>query len=186
MASHNALPVATTTGGTLHNPLSDHAALAQFLQQAGLSRPTLPQAQQQSQPDGALIANIGALLSNLSQGGNNIPMSNGPAPLAPIHSLIPQSLAMSGQPGSSTSAAYISTLLQQLCQRPANQPAVTVPIQAPVPSTTLDTLAGTLPDDEAILVNTLSTRRLKGRNVREALEGLHGVCCALFRLCVLY
>lgn len=163
-------PMATTGGGSYHNGPVDGAALVQLLQHASSSRPQ-PQ-QQNPSSNSALMANLGAFLSIISQGGNNALQPNAPVALAPIHAPISQSLAIPGQPGSSSSeAADISSLIQQLYQRPVAQP----PVQLSTQSTTLDTLAGTLSDDEAILVNTLSTRKLKGRNVREALEALHGV-----------
>lgn len=170
MESHSAPPVDNTASGSFQNGFVDGAALVQLLQHANFSRPTPPQLQQQTHSNSALMSNISALLSNISQGGNNTLQSTAPLPLPPSNALLPQSLTMHGQPVSE--AVYLSALRQQMYQRPMAQPTV----QPPVHSATLDTLAGTLPDDETILVNTLSTRKLKGRNVREALEALHGVC----------
>ena len=73
---------------------------------------------------------------------------------------------------------HLLAALQQLVQQPASHSTGTThppPASAQHAASTLDVFAGTLPDDEEILVNILSARALRGWSVRQSLEALHGV-----------
>lgn len=91
------------------------------------------------------------------------------APSVSMHNSIPSQ----STPGATSPEVLQMLVLRQLAQQPANNAAN--PQHVSSQNSTLDGLAGTLPDDEKILVNTLSARALKGWSVRQALEALHGV-----------
>ena len=91
------------------------------------------------------------------------------APSVSMHNSIPSQ----STPGVISPEVLQMLVLRQLAQQPANNTAN--PQHVSSQNSTLDGLAGTLPDDEKILVNTLSARALKGWSVRQALEALHGV-----------
>lgn len=81
-----------------------------------------------------------------------------------------------GTPGvMSSKVMQMFTVPQQSAQQQEN-PSMVHPSSSQRPLSTLDVLAGTLPDDESILVNALLSRTMRGWSVRRALEALHGVC----------
>ncbi|KZT72801.1 hypothetical protein DAEQUDRAFT_754855 [Daedalea quercina L-15889] len=158
----------------------DGSTLLRILQQTNLPL-AQPQSQPQQQLDPALLANVtSALMSSASQ-GSQLPSQPQLSYNAPIGGHVPwQSFTVNGQ--SAPAAVDITQLLpilQQLTQHPvvSNTPAAPVHSQPPGhgQATGLDRLAGTSPDDEQILLNRMSVRSIKGWNVRQTLEGLHGV-----------
>ncbi|KAH9937041.1 uncharacterized protein B0H18DRAFT_968871 [Fomitopsis serialis] len=154
------------TPGSIVDLLGGEAALASLLRQRTESHP-----QPQHQPNQALLANLGYLLSNNAQLSFNPSVSQGTRGA-------PQPFNATGHGQSRMTGPEMGQLLvalQQATQQTAVSGMSHPNSQPPSQATTLDKLAGSSPDDERILVNTLATRGLKGWSVRQALEALHGV-----------
>ncbi|TFY65161.1 hypothetical protein EVJ58_g2159 [Rhodofomes roseus] len=149
------------------NNLTD--LLSAFLQQSN------PQLLQPQQAHDVALAGFRQLLAHNGAGSTSHPLSSSQLSYQPAPTFQPANLT-GGPAITSSDALRLLTLLQQGSPQSAT-PSSTTPFnsQPPSQSTTLDKAVGALPDDERILVNTLSTRNLKGWTVREALEALHGV-----------
>ena len=118
-----------------------------------------------------------SLLLRLAQQASTAPTPNPHSLFAPSISTHNIALPLNNMGAVSPELLQTLAVLRQLTPQPANPRTVQPPPASSQQHTasTLDTLAGTLPDDETILVNTLSARAFKGWSVRQALEALHGV-----------